>query len=213
MKNKTALVLGGSGLVGGFLLQQLLEADYTKIIAVLRKPLPYEHEKLSCIITDFNDLNEVQITETVDVLFSCLGTTKAKTPDLKAYQKIEVGIPKYYLDMLLPLGLKQVHLISAIGVKGNSKNFYLNIKHQAEQAMTQSEAAAVYLYRPSLIVGKRDEKRFMENVGITLFQLINPLLLGKAKRYKSIRANKIASSMIQHAQQAEPGRHIIYFGH
>lgn len=211
MNGKTALVLGASGLVGNHLLQLLLESEFEKIWVVVRKALPIKHPKLIQIINDFEQLQSIEITEKVSVLFSCLGTTRAKTPELNAYKKIEVDIPAHFIQMLTPQGLEQVHYISAIGVKPNAKNFYLNLKAQAEEMIMNTAVNTIYIYRPSLIIGERKDKRFMESLAGNVFALINPLLFGKAKKYRSIAAKDIAQKLLYNAIHTQSGKHIVYF--
>lgn len=211
MNGKTALILGASGLVGNHLLQLLLESKFEKILVVVRKALPIQHPKLIQIINDFEQLQSITITEKVNVLFSCLGTTRAKTPELNTYKKIEVNIPAHFIQVLIPQGLEQIHYISAIGVKPNAKNFYLNLKAQAEKMVMNTTVNTIYIYRPSLIIGNRKDKRFMETVAGSIFTLINPLLIGKVKKYKSIAATSIAQKMLYNAIHSQAGKHIVYF--
>ncbi|AZQ84000.1 hypothetical protein EKO29_08205 [Colwellia sp. Arc7-635] len=58
-KQKVALIVGASGLIGQHLLMQLLASDsYSKVIALVRKPLTLEHSKLEQWQVDFTHLAE-----------------------------------------------------------------------------------------------------------------------------------------------------------
>ena len=51
------------------------------------------------------------------------------------------------------------------------------------------------IYRPGLLIGERDEKRFAESVGqIIQPRLIDPLLRGSAK-YRSVKAEDLAYTL------------------
>ena len=59
--NKTAILFGGSGLVGGFCLDLLLESPiYAKVFSFGRRKLNKEHEKLEQIKIDFENLSQYQ---------------------------------------------------------------------------------------------------------------------------------------------------------
>ncbi|WP_317236669.1 Rossmann-fold NAD(P)-binding domain-containing protein [Flavobacterium luminosum] len=51
------------------------------------------------------------------------------------------------------------------------------------------------MLQPSLIDFLRD--RFAEKIGVYLMRVINPLLIGKLKKYRSITPKTIARAMIQ----------------
>jgi uncharacterized protein YbjT (DUF2867 family) len=53
---RTALVAGGSGLVGGQLLPLLLQSpQYTRVHALSRRPLPFDHPRLANRVVRFED--------------------------------------------------------------------------------------------------------------------------------------------------------------
>jgi uncharacterized protein YbjT (DUF2867 family) len=200
----TALILGSTGLTGSYVLQKTLADDYfTEVIILVRKPLDIKHPKLKELVTDFKSLPELH----ADVLFSCLGTTKKKTPDAEAYRFIEVGIPVAVAKSTK--GLQQFHYISAIGVGQKSVNSYTKNKWDAETELNQIGIPSVYHYRPSLIFGDRKEKRLAEDISNAVFSLINPLFLGGLRKYRRIHAETIAEAMIRTSKNPQPGNHII----
>ncbi len=91
---KTALILGSSGLTGSFILEKLiLDTDFDKIILLNRKESGIINPKIQEIITDFKDEINFDSVAKIDSIFSCLGTTRKKTPDLSQYREIEIEIP------------------------------------------------------------------------------------------------------------------------
>lgn len=194
---KTALILGSTGLIGSLLLDKLLNhSSYSKVITIVRKPQQFNHPKLVEIITDFNsEVNLVEI-EKIDSIFSCLGTTRKKTPDLDAYHKIEVDIPNQFAKLGNQKGLTKFHYISAVGANVNSSNFYLKMKGEAEKTLENTGIKQLFLYRPSLLIGNRAEYRLTENISAKIFPLINFFLSGNLSKYKSIEAEKVAQSLL-----------------
>lgn len=196
---KTALVLGGTGLTGMYVLKNLIENEaYDKIILLTRRKVSPKSDKIVNIITDFNDLTFLEQIEQIDSVFSCLGTTKKQTPDLNQYRKIEIGIPYKVIQYCIKhkKGLKNVHFISAIGADVDAKNFYLNIKGEAELCLQLLEIPYLFIYRPSLILGNRKESRLGEDIGQLIAPTINKLLIGNLTKYKAIHAKDIAKAMV-----------------
>ena len=184
--NKTALVLGSSGLIGSLLLEKLFNhPDYATIVAIVRKPQQINHPKLIEIVTDFNSEINLDEIEQIDSIFSCLGTTRKKTPDLDAYHKIEVDIPNQFAKLGNQKGLTKFHYISAVGANANSSNFYLKMKGEAEETLQKNTIKQLFLYHPSLLIGNRAEYRLAENIS------------GNLSKYKSIEAEKVAQSLIE----------------
>ena len=195
--SKTALVLGSSGLIGSLLLEKLFNhPDYATIVAIVRKPQQINHPKLIEIVTDFNSEINLDEIEQIDSIFSCLGTTRKKTPDLDAYHKIEVDIPNQFAKLGNQKGLTKFHYISAVGANVTSSNFYLKMKGEAEKTLENTGIKQLLLYRPSLLIGNRTEYRLTENISAKIFPLINFFLRGNLSKYKSIEAEKVAQSLL-----------------
>ena len=196
--NKTALILGSTGLIGSLLLDKLLKhSNYSKVIMVVRKPQQINHPKLVEIVTDFNSQINLDDIETIDSIFSCLGTTRKKTPDLNAYRKIEIDIPVQFAQLGNKKGLTKFHYISSVGAIATTSNFYLKMKGEAEKALLHENVKQLFLYRPSLLIGNRVEYRLAENISAKILPLFNPFLVGNLSKYKSIESEKVAQSLLE----------------
>lgn len=199
---KKAIVYGASGLVGSYILENLLNnANYEQIIIVVRKDLNIQHPKLKTLIGDFNSLTEVVKDIRTDEVFIALGTTQKKTPDKNEYYKIDHDYPVLAAKLAKENGAKSVFLVSAIGANANSSIFYTKMKGETEQDIINLNLDHTYIFRPSMILGNRKESRPLEKVFIGIFKFINPLFMGILSKYKGIEASDIAKAMVNSANK------------
>ncbi|XOV66398.1 MAG: NAD(P)H-binding protein [Fluviicola sp.] len=194
---KTAIILGASGLTGGLLLQQLLKDNRYDCIKLFgRSKVSVEHQKVQQFTGDLFQMDAFSKDFTGDEVFCCIGTTKKKTPDEEQYRKIDLGIPESAAQMCEQNKIKTFAVISSVGADAKSSNFYLKTKGEMENAVLSKNIPNILILRPSLIVGDRDERRMGERISIWFMKVLNPLLFGSLKKYRSIKAEKIAAGMI-----------------
>jgi uncharacterized protein YbjT (DUF2867 family) len=194
-----AVIAGASGLVGGDLLQVLLQHDeYDEVLAIVRKELPIKHKKLVQLVINYDKLTEYAGSITGHALFCCLGTTRAKTPALKDYRKIDHNYPLILAQLARQNGVGQYHLVSAIGANSSSINFYSKIKGETEEDIQKVGLDTLHIYQPSLLVGDRKENsRVMEGLLTKVMSVLNPLLIGSLKKYRSIKTSQVAYAMFR----------------
>ena len=191
-----AILLGASGLIGGELLKLLLaDPNYSKTKIIVRKELPIISEKLEQIIADFSTIEANKNKLKADVVFSCLGSTKKKTPNLKEYYEIDHDYPVLVAKLAKDQGVKSFHIVSSLGANSSSSNFYLKMKGETEDDIEKIGFKSLHIYRPSLLTGARKEKRLLEAASEYIMKVINPLLLGSLKKYRSIPGKIVASAM------------------
>ena len=193
---KSIIILGASGLIGNAVLNQALEnSQIEQIIILVRKSINLKHNKLTEVITDFKNLSEINSNVMGDALICCLGTTRKKTPNLQEYKNIDFGLTVEIAKIAKENDVQQVHLISAIGADPKSKVFYNKLKGETEQALIKIDFSQTIIYRPSLLIGKRNEFRFGELVAQKLAPIFDFFLIGSLKKYHSISANTIAKAV------------------
>ncbi len=206
--SKAAVIAGSSGLVGVELLHQLCASkSYHHITLLVRRPSGFIHPKVEEVITDFDHLENIAGRVRGDVFFSCLGSTRKKTPDKKRYYQIDHDYPLAMARMAQANGMQQFHLISAVGAATTSSNFYLKMKGETERDIAALPLPAIHIYRPSFLAGKREEQRIMEKIGLAVFKIINPLLLGRLRKYRSIDVKDVAKTMIRQSLKELSGVH------
>ena len=196
-----AILYGASGFVGSYLLQELLnEPMYELVTIVTRKDPGIEHAKLKVVIGDFQKLPSLKNELLADHIFITLGTTKKKTPDQQQYYQIDHDYPVLDSKIAKENGARSVFLLTAVGANVKSNIFYVRTKGEVERDIIALDFDHTHIFRPSMIMGDRIEKRSVEKVFLGLFSLINPLMFGSLEKYKGIHAKSIAKAMKNAAQ-------------
>ena len=204
---KTAVIAGHSGLIGRQLLDLLLADDYyTKVIALGRKSLDIDNHKLVQEIVDFNEISFV--AEHVDDVFCCLGTTIKKAGTKEKFRLVDFQFPVNMANSCHQKGATSFSLVSAMGADENSSIFYNKVKGEVEKAITNIGFSSVEIFRPSLLLGNRNESRAGEDFGKIFMKGLGFLFVGPLKNYKGIESHKVANAMISFAKADESGNHI-----
>ena len=194
---KTALVFGSSGLVGGHLLNQLIENDnYNKIKIFVRSEPKNHNPKVKIIKIDFNNLENHKEDIKGDDCFFCIGTTKQNSPDKNEYRRVELDIPKEIAQIAKSNSLSSFVFVSSGFADPKNSGDYLKFKGQVEEELKKLSFQKLGIVRPSFLLGDRKEKRIGEKIGILIFKLLSPLFVGPLKKMKPIHSEKVAKGMI-----------------
>ena len=199
---KTALVFGSSGLVGGHLLSQLIENDdYNKIKIFVRSEPEINDPKVEIIKTDFNNLENHKEDIKGDDCFFCIGTTKQNSPDKSEYRRVELEVPKQVAQIAKSNSVNSFVFVSSGYADPKSSGDYLKFKGEVEEELKRLNFPKLGIMRPSFLLGDRKEKRVGEKIGIFVFKLLSPLLLGPLKKMKPIQSETVAKAMISSANK------------
>ncbi|MCG8579625.1 MAG: oxidoreductase [Bacteroidales bacterium] len=203
---KTALIAGATGLIGRSLIQLLLESnEYQNVIALVRKPSLAPHPKLDEQIIDFNQLKEFSVEGNADDVYCCLGTTIKTAGSQEAFSKVDYSYVLELAKWAHKNMCRHFSVVSSVGAKVNTSNFYLRTKGQMEQAISGLTIPSVQIFRPSLLLGQRNEFRLAEKVSEKVMLLFNPLLKGRLRKYRAIQASDVAKAMYNQAQNNRIG--------
>lgn len=207
---KKALIIGATGLVGGYCLERLLEASqYTEVIDLVRKPCNLDHPKLREVLTDFQNVGDLLSTVEVDDVFCCLGTTIKKAGSRESFREIDFELVFNIAEIMRDLGAQQFLVISAMGANKRSKVFYNQVKGEMEEALQMLGYPSLRIIRPSLLLGPREEFRLGEKIGVILTPLLKLVLVGGMKKYRPVEAESVAAFMVKIASETpNSGVHI-----
>lgn len=208
-QQQVAVVLGATGMIGSILTNLLLkDPAFSKVRVLVRRPLHLIHPRLEVQVTDLHDTNDIQSKlGTGDCIFSCLGTTRqAVQGDESLYWKIDHDIPVNTATLGKAAGFHTFLLVSVVGAKARTTNFYLQLKGMTEQDLAAQNYRNFYIFRPSLLLGHRTEKRLGESIAQKVMPLLSPLMMGPLEKYKPIEAIAVAKAMIAAARLQQPGK-------
>ncbi|WP_370615151.1 NAD(P)H-binding protein [Citrobacter portucalensis] len=190
------LITGATGLVGGNLLRMLLnEPRVNAITAPTRRQLadtvgiynPHDPQLTDAL---------AQVTDPVDIVFCCLGTTRREAGSKEAFIHADYTL---VVDTALTgrrLGAQHMLVVSSMGANVNSPFFYNRVKGEMEQALIAQNWPRLTIVRPSMLLGDRDKQRTNEMFLAPLFRLL-------PGNWKSIEARDVARAML--AEALAPG--------
>lgn len=202
--NKTALVLGSTGLIGKALVDQLLHDNrYTQVTAVTRREWPEKHPKLKVAEIDFDHLENYEDVFKVDDIYCCLGTTIAKAGSQEAFYQVDHDYIVGAAEIGYSNGAQQFIVISSMGADADSKIFYNRVKGETEDDLKEVGYNSLYIFRPSFLDGDRKEQRIGETVGIAIMKFVN--IFGLLKTYQPVSDKLVARAMRHAAAQNNTG--------
>lgn len=191
------LLLGATGLTGGYVLRGLLaRKDVVSVTALLRQKVALENPKLIQHEVDFNHLDSHADLFQVDVIICCLGTTIKAAGSQEQFRKVDYGYCLKAAELGQAGGAKAFILMSAIAASASSAIFYNRVKGELEDAVRKLGYSYLSIYRPGLLLGERMEKRTAESLGIRLVPVVNYLLIGPLEKFRGIEAKTVASAMV-----------------
>ena len=165
-EKKTVLLLGATGLVGGHVLARLLRDDTCgRIVTLTRSPVHGSEggAKLDARIVDFDNpaawLDQVAADQTI----CALGTTIKKAGSREAFRRVDFHYPLTIARALVEKGCRHFLLVSAMGADAHSRVFYNRVKGELETDLLGLGFDSVSIFRPSLLLGDRQEFRLGES--------------------------------------------------
>ena len=198
MKN-TAVIIGATGAVGKEILQEILADDfYNKVYILGRQSIGElaDEERLTKIIVDFENLNfDISILEDADV-FASLGTTIKIAGSKENQRKIDVDYTVNF-SKLCEGKVRSFNVVSAIGANSKSKNFYNSLKGELEDKLKVMNLGVLRIFQPSLLISKRDDKRFLEQMFMKVAPIFQLVLKGKAKKYSPIEVSVLGREIVR----------------
>lgn len=168
------------------------------------------HRKLKTVITQFSNLEHELSNIQAHDIYCCLGTTIKKAGSQEAFKAIDYTLVVTVAELMRQQGAEQFLVISAMGADKDSKVFYSRVKGEMELALQELDYPCLRIIRPSLLLGKREEFRLGEKIGVLLTPVLKPFMMGSLKKYSPIEAKKVAEFMVKITKDYPESRTNVY---
>ncbi|HEY0067769.1 MAG TPA: NAD(P)H-binding protein [Flavisolibacter sp.] len=215
MTGRTATLIGATGLIGSHLLQ-LLEADnyFSTIRLLVRRPFKASSSRTEVKLVDFADHESYRLgIYGSDAVFCAVGTTQKKVKgDMDAYRRVDYDIPVRAAQFCALSGCRHFSLVSSVGANSSAGNFYLKLKGEVEDEVRKQSIQSIAVFRPSILLGNRNESRPAERIGQIAMQALSFAFVSKLSKYKPIHAHQVASAMLHAAKEQSSGFKVYEYG-
>ena len=204
-------LFGSTGLIGNEILKLLEKDDYFKNINVIsRREIKLNSKKSKLKLIDFSNYDDyLSVIENSDIVLAAIGTTQSKVNfNKKKYVDIDLGIVSKIAKACKEKKVKHFSFVSSAGADIKNKSFYLKLKGQIEQEVKSYKLNSSTVYRPSLLLGKRSESRYGEQLAQLIIPLISFLM---PSNYKPIEAIKVAKAMVNESKKYSSGFKIFHY--
>ena len=203
-----SLVIGSTGLIGKKLIFELAKKD-SEVIAIARRSINNLPENVSLLDINFDDFLENGSLPFCDHIYICLGTTIKKAGSQSEFKKVDFDYCVSFAKKARKAGATKISLVSSVGANPFAKNFYLKTKGEVEEEIKKIDFQYINIFRPSLLLGRREENRFLEKIGQNLSSFINLFLIGSLRKYRSIKSSNVAYCLSNYQQSG--GVKYLYF--
>lgn len=192
------MLAGGTGVVGKELLRQSrARGDY--LIAVGRRPTGLADEEL---VIDFNALPQLP---RADIAICALGTTIKNAGSRDAFRAVDHGAVLAYAKSALEAGIEHFMVVTAVGADPTSSVFYSRVKGEIQQDLCDLGFSRLDVLQPGLLRGERQEKRPVESMMKALAPIVDRLMTGSWRRYRSVHPAAVAECLLALTSATEAG--------
>lgn len=200
---RSVLVVGATGLVGAEIVRQLgADATVGRLVVIARRAPESLPARAEVHVIDFDKLEQHASLFAVDQVFCALGTTIRQAGSQAAFRRVDFEYPLTIARIACKQGARHFLLVSALGANSESGIFYNRVKGELEDQLRTLPYRSVTIARPSLLLGKRNEFRLLERVGMVIGELV-------PGRFRPVQAEAVAKSLVTAARIDAPGLHII----
>lgn len=206
-----AILIGATGLVGSLILKEILnDNNFSEVRIFVRTPTGIVNPKLKEIASPMKDIDSLRSEIQGDVLFNAMGTTIKKAGSQAEQQRIDRDLPISFARLAAENGVRMMLNVSSVGasMKGG---FYLKTKAEMENGTSAFFPGRIFHFRPGFLVGNRKEFRLAEKMASGVVKIIDIVLPGSYKKFRSMPADKLARAMVLISKDPDGKPAVLYY--
>ena len=204
------VLVGATGLIGSTLIQRAVGRDGYRLTAIARReaPLPVG-ARMELLVADPAEWGAAIAAAGADVIVIALGTTwRASGRNEAVFRAADKDLVLACAQAAKAARVRQCIVVSSVGAAISSRGLYLRVKGEVEDALAKLKFERLDILRPGLLRGPRAERRPAEKLAMLATPLIDHLLHGGARKYRSVRATAMADAILQLAVEKPRGRFV-----
>jgi len=205
------VLVGATGLVGRAVIAQAVGRHEIQLTAVARREIPLpQGARMQMLLSEPSHWEDAIAAGRPHVVVIALGTTiRAVGGDKQAFRAVDHDLVLDCARWAKAAGARQLIVVSSVGARFSSGNFYLSVKGEVEDRLAKLRFDRLDILRPGLLRGKRDGAvRPAERAGQLFSPLADLLLHGRFQRYRSVRASTLAEVILRLSGARVKGRFV-----
>jgi uncharacterized protein YbjT (DUF2867 family) len=207
---RRVLLAGATGLIGTCAMQAAGAQPSLHLIALTRREAPIPRgTRMEMMVAEPARWPEAVATIAPDAVICALGTTRRKAGSEEAFRTVDRDLVLALAAAARETGVANFVLVSSAGADPLGKAFYLRVKGETEAAVTRLRFRRLDVLRPGLLRGRRsNDRRPLERLAILASPVVDLLLHGDRRRFRSIDARTVAEAALQLAREKAAGRFV-----
>ena len=149
------------------------------------------------------------MTINADIYICTIGTTIKIAKTKERFKAIDHDLVASFAQMSIRSKARSFHVVSSKGASAKSFFFYNKVKGEMEDYLKSLSMPSLYIYRPSLLVGNREEKRTGEKLAISMYHLTSPILPKGVSKNLGTKVEELSKKMADNIIGHQAGTHLI----
>ena len=202
------VLAGGTGLIGGLLIDRLAGHDLVLIGRRINEAVSARTQQLVGDVADWPAL----ISKTsAEIAICALGTTITQAGSKAAFASVDRDAVIAFAKAAHDSGARRFMMVSSVGANPKAGNFYLATKGEAEDGVAAIGFDRVDIFRPGLLRGTRGgTSRPVERLMIGLSPFTNLLTPRMFDHYRAIDAVDVVDAMASTLTNSVKGVHGVH---
>lgn len=193
-------------MVGSRVLEGLLQLpEYARIVAVTRRPLGREYQRLANRIVVFAQLEAQLKGQACDTALCCLGTTYKEAGSDTVFREAVQGTVLAFARAAKAAGARRFVMLSCQTANSGSRRTAARLQGETVDGLVAEGFESLDILLPGPLLGVRRGMGFVDLVSMTTSMALNPLHRGARESRRAVSASRVAAAMLGATQSGRRG--------
>ena len=146
-----------------------------------------------------------------DVALCTLGVGQPSQMSKEEFVRIDRDVVLDFARGCKSAGVRHFELLSAVGANAASRSLYLRTKGELQEGLKALDFERLSLFQPSMIMTPTNRYGFTQALSLFAMPLLDPLLVGGARKYRSIRVEQLGAAIANNVRTTGSGLEVLQF--